>query len=109
MDSRLLIDSNTNWLVSCSLGEDCGEGEECVCGSGVIPCEAERGCRIREENDHEIRVSCSGVDPVSESSSCGENYMRPLAPICLPECQTEAECPDLLICHEGTCRRPRRG
>ena len=33
-----LIDSNTNWLVSCSVDDDCGESGRCACGSCVIPC-----------------------------------------------------------------------
>ena len=40
-----LIDSNTNWLLSCNSNTDCDQGEICSCGSCVIPCEEMRGCR----------------------------------------------------------------
>ena len=109
VDLTPLLDSNTNWLLSCSVDLDCGVGETCVCGSCVVPCDTDQGCRGRDEGDNTIRIACWDADPVSESTSCGEGYTRPMMPICLPQCEVETDCPDHLVCHEGSCKRPRRG
>lgn len=108
-----LIDSNTNWLLSCSADSDCDEGEQCACGSCVIPCapEGSEGPRCMTTMGYPApeSIECADAEPVSEVSSCGEDYTRPHASICLLACQSNDECPDHLLCHEGRCKRPRRG
>ena len=108
-----LINSNTNWLLSCSADSDCGEGEQCDCGSCVIPCspvspEASRCATDMDHAEPEL-VECAEADPVSEVSSCGEDYSRAPAGICLLMCEMNDDCPDHLLCHRGRCVRPRRG
>ena len=108
-----LIDSNTNWLVSCSVDDDCGESGRCACGSCVIPCSPTSGERnlcatATDQSSNEI-VECAETDPVSVVSSCGEDYRREHVGICLLRCETNDECPAYLLCHEGRCVRPRRG
>lgn len=103
-----LIDSNTNWLLSCVEDTDCGEGERCSCGSCVIPCEMGRGCRLRPGAPQPPQVECAMVAPVSDPDSCGEETSD-VGQICLPRCELTQECPADLICHEGTCKLPRRG
>jgi len=108
-----LIDSNTNWLLTCSADSDCGAGEQCACGSCVIPCAPEGhegpSCMTSMSYASPESVSCSAAEPVSEVSSCGEDYMRPHEGICLLGCDSNDQCPDHLLCHEGRCKRPRRG
>lgn len=108
-----LIDSNTNWLLSCSADSDCGEGEHCSCGSCVIPCApmGMEGARCMTTIDHPAPpvVECVEAEPVSEVSSCGEDYQSAQTGICLLACTTNDECPSHLLCHEGRCVRPRRG
>lgn len=101
------IDSYTNWLLSCSENEDCAEGEQCSCGSCVIPCEETSGCAIRAGDPRAPQVECSREGPVSELDSCGEEYTN--VQICLPRCQLNDDCPFDLFCDEGACRLPRRG
>lgn len=108
-----LIDSNTNWLVSCSVDDDCGESGRCTCGSCVIPCspmssEGNLCTRAMDQSESEI-VECAETDPVSMASSCGEDYRREYVGICLLRCEMNDECPAHLLCHEGHCVRPRRG
>ena len=108
-----LIDSNTNWLLTCSTDSDCDAGEQCACGSCVIPCAPEGhegpSCVTSMSYASPESVSCSAAEPVSEVSSCGEDYMRPHEGICLLGCDSNDQCPDHLLCHEGRCKRPRRG
>lgn len=108
-----LIDSNTNWLLTCSADSDCDVGEHCACGSCVIPCAPEGNegarCMTAMNFSSSESISCAIAEPVSEVSSCGEDYIRPHEGICLLGCQSDEECPDHLLCHEGQCKRPRRG
>lgn len=64
---------------------------------------------VRPGEEPTSSISCVEVDPVSEVDSCGEDYMRPMTRICLPQCEIEDDCPEELVCHEGMCKRPRRG
>ena len=100
-----LIDSNTNWLLTCSSNSDCDDREICSCGSCVIPCEEMTGCSIDPRDVRAPQVDCAMSDPVYELDSCGDGYSRPMTPICLPRCNSEADCPSRLVCHEGTCKR----
>ena len=103
-----LINSNTNWLLSCNEDTDCDEGESCSCGSCVIPCEETRGCSIDPRDMMSPRVACAMSDPVYELDSCGDDYRGPMTSICLPQCESNEECPRDLVCYEGRCKRPRR-
>ena len=108
-----LIDSNTNWLLSCSADADCEEGEQCSCGSCVIPClpmsNEMNHCMTALGHSQSEVVECAEVEPVSDVASCGEDYSRGHVGICLLACETNDECPNRLLCHEGRCVRPRRG
>ena len=103
-----LINSNTNWLLSCSEDTDCDQGEACSCGSCVIPCEEMRGCSIDPRDIGSPSVSCAIADPVYERDSCGDDYRGPMTAICLPQCESADDCPRDLVCYDRQCKRPRR-
>ena len=65
-----LINSNTNWLLSCNEDTDCDEGETCSCGSCVIPCEEMRGCSIDPRDMRSPRVACAIAARLWQISIC---------------------------------------
>ena len=54
-----LIDSNTNWLLTCSSNSDCDDREICSCGSCVIPMQT---CVAIEAAATTIENSILGID-----------------------------------------------
>ncbi len=87
-------DSNTNWLMECSRDGDC-DSTSCLCGQCTVECTEQTDCgeldgaRCTMPEDH---------DPCMTSAQA--------APVCLRECESDADCGDRGDCLRGRCLPP---
>lgn len=86
--------SQTNWLRSCAIDEQCGD-LQCLCGACTRPCENTLDCRDLEG------TSCIRAEEVGAVALCsGSN--PPSSGFCLPRCEDE-DCTDGASCVAGVC------
>jgi len=89
------IDSQTNWLRSCSADSQCGDAK-CLCGVCTSPCMDDSMCSERRgaecvtaKEDGAI-AQCRGARP-------------PAAGLCMPRCDDENPCASKQMCVAGVC------
>jgi len=87
----VLGNKNTNWLVTCSTSDECGDAAACNCGVCTIPCQSSDQC-------------------TESSGTCTENLATTLQcggtsefAVCLKPCAEAGACDDSQACVEGTC------
>jgi hypothetical protein len=88
-------DSQTNWLQSCQIDEQCGGGLSCVCGVCTAVCGEDAACASLPgatcvaASDPGAIARCGGVQPTS-------------AGMCLPRCE-DSSCPEGQMCVANVC------
>ncbi len=86
-------DSKTNWLVSCSIDDDCDDGTlQCLCGICTSTCDSDDDCQqgnaiCVDATEASFQVQCGGT---------GQSF-------CARECDDDADCGDTQECVLGAC------
>ena len=82
------FDSESHWMRGCQADAECGEDLACLCGVCALPCD-EGACGGLED------AVCAPID------ACAVE-----APLCLPACVADPDCPVGLACIDGACMPP---
>ncbi len=93
------VDSGSHWLTSCAVDSDC-DNMACACGICTPVCDVTYACGGLGDD-----VVCVLPSSLGVGGLCGD---QPPAALCLPECETAADCdsPDL-GCVAGYCEPVR--
>lgn len=86
-------DTQTNWLKTCNVSEECG-ALECICGRCTKSCEAS------DCSDVAAEAVCVAAPHQGLQDLCGDS--EPTA-MCLDGCDTEGQCGSGQQCLEGAC------
>jgi hypothetical protein len=95
-DDTVQFDSNTNWLKSCSVDDECGGALSCLCGICTQPCGTNPECRL---------LSQAECRP-SESPHCAGAPNVDVGGVCVLPCESDNACPVLFTCAAGQCIPP---
>jgi hypothetical protein len=89
------IDSQTNWLKSCQIDQQCTGGGKCVCGTCTATCSEDTACAELAGS------SCVGAAESGAIAQCGGTH-PPGPGLCMPRCDT-APCAKNQMCVAGVC------
>jgi len=89
------IDSQTNWLKSCQIDQQCTDGGKCVCGACTATCSEDTTCAELKGS------SCVGAGERGAIAQCGGTH-PPGPGLCMPRCDT-APCGRGQMCVAGIC------
>lgn len=104
----LSVNSNTNWLLTCSDDVDCSEDSACFCGQCTTPCDSDAACDALGGGTCTLqgeRVDFCPSEPgglclpgCESDDDCGESYVC-VVDVCQPEWAEPDECPQgNLVC-----------
>jgi hypothetical protein len=89
--NQLQLDSNTNWLVSCEVDQQCSGSLRCYCGQCTQPCAQNDQCGLLS----------GAVCAESGEAVCGQQASP--GGLCVLECTRNEECGSSFSCNAGQC------
>ncbi|HMI94290.1 MAG TPA: hypothetical protein VK509_23120, partial [Polyangiales bacterium] len=94
---RPQVGGETHWLRACDVGDPCGDGLQCICGSCTHACSGDDAC------DGGRPAACYDMSSPLLLQRCAGSVSERSSGVCLPSCTSAAHCAGAQSCEQSAC------